>query len=203
MRLLATTLLLAVAHLCCGQSYTFVFLHKKVQTDSVSKEALAKLMEGHMANIERLAKEKKLLVAGPFDGGGGLFILNTTSKKEAEEWLSSDPGIKAKRWNVEILSYTPIIGSVCQVSEPYEMVTYHFARISLTQKSKTKKHRNEYDTALKSFLHGEEIVTHGMFSSSDQIVILKNHKGNKPVNSALIKQDEKKLWIAEGSFCEK
>ena len=203
MRLLATTLILAVAHLCCGQSYTFVFLHKKVQTDSTSKEALAKIMEGHMANIERLAKEKKLLAAGPFEGGGGLFILNTTSEKEAQEWLSTDPGIQAKRWVVEILPYTPIVGSVCPVSEPYEMVTYHFARLSLKEKSKAKKHRNEYDVALKSFFDGEEIVTHGTFGHHDQVIILKNHPGIKPINNARIKRDEKKLWIAKGSFCEK
>src|SRR5690606_40122705 len=87
MKFFSTIFLLIAVHLCSGQSYTFVFLHKKVQTDSISKDALAKLMEGHLANMGRLAQEKKLLAAGPFDGGGGIFILNTTSEKEAKEWL--------------------------------------------------------------------------------------------------------------------
>lgn len=51
-------------------------------------------MKGHMANINRLAKEGKLIVAGPFDGGG-VFILNTTSTDEARLWLNTDPGVQA------------------------------------------------------------------------------------------------------------
>ena len=33
-----------------------------------------KIMEGHLANINRLAKEGKLTAAGPLDEGGGIFI---------------------------------------------------------------------------------------------------------------------------------
>src|SRR5687768_2101005 len=88
------------------QTYTFVFLHKKDSAEVLPKEQVTKIMEGHMANIDRLAKEGKLLVAGPFDGGGGIFILKTTSVSEAKEWLSTDPGVQANRWNVEILPYT-------------------------------------------------------------------------------------------------
>jgi uncharacterized protein YciI len=79
------------------KSYTFVFLNKKADAEPLPKEQVDKIMEGHMANINRLAKEGKLVAAGPFDGGGGIFILNTTSINEANEWLSTDPGIQAKR----------------------------------------------------------------------------------------------------------
>src|SRR6186713_399170 len=101
------------------KQYTFVFLHKKENTE-LPKEQVDKIMEGHMANINRLAKEGKLLVAGPFEGGGGIFILNTTSSDEARQWLSTDPGIQANRWDVEVLPYKPRVGSVCLVKEPYE-----------------------------------------------------------------------------------
>lgn len=160
-------------------------------------------MEGHLANIGRLAEEKKLLAAGPFDGGGGIFILNTTSEREAKEWLSTDPGIQAKRWDVEMLSYTPIVGSVCPVTEPYEMATYHFARLSLKGKSKAKKARDAYDLAVKKFLEGKDIITHGRFGAGDEIVILKSNEGDKTIDDTVVNINEKTLWIAKGSFCEK
>ena len=108
------------------KTYSFVFLHKKSSVEPLPKEQLDKIMEGHMANIERLAKEGKLIVAGPFEGGGGIFILNTTSTDEAKQWLSTDPGIQANRWDIEILPYTPRVGAVCVAKEPYEMVSYRF-----------------------------------------------------------------------------
>ncbi len=78
-----TGLLLLIATLTSsyvfGQSssYSFVFLNKKADAVQLPKEEGEKLMAGHMANIERLAKEGKLIVAGPFEGGGGIFIFNT------------------------------------------------------------------------------------------------------------------------------
>src|SRR5690348_17249505 len=132
MRLLTFLLLLFSGMTCFGQgkTYTLVFLHKKTDAEKLPKEQVDKIMEGHMANINRLAKEGKLLAAGPFDGGGGIFILNTTSTEEAKQWLSTDPGVQANRWTVEILPYKPRVGSVCLVNEPYEMVSYEFIRFN-------------------------------------------------------------------------
>src|SRR5687768_17415336 len=85
---------------CYAQKqYSFVFLNKKPDAEKLPEEQSKKIMEGHMANINRLAKEGKLLAAGPFDGGGGIFILNTTSVEEGRQWLSTDPGVQANRWN--------------------------------------------------------------------------------------------------------
>ena len=64
----------------------FVFLNKRTDLPALPKEESDKLMEGHMANIERLAKEGKLVVAGPFEGGGGIFVLKTNSVEEAKSW---------------------------------------------------------------------------------------------------------------------
>src|SRR6478735_2054305 len=54
-----------------AQSLVFVFLHHKTDKAELPKEQVDKIMEGHMANIQKMAKEGKLLVAGPFEGGGG------------------------------------------------------------------------------------------------------------------------------------
>lgn len=63
---------------------------------------LQAVFDGHMNNIERLAEEGKLLVAGPFYGidrvpgsWRGLFVLNTVDTTEARAWVQSDPAVQA------------------------------------------------------------------------------------------------------------
>ena len=212
MRLLLLVLLLSSVTICFGQSktYSFVFLHKKSSAEQLAKEQLDKIMEGHMANIERLAKEGKLLVAGPFDGGGGIFILNTTSTDEARQWLSTDPGIQANRWDIEILPYTPRIGAVCIAKEPYEMVTYNFIRFvemstAIENAESILKQHHEFVLALKK---SGNLITEGIFEPRGSILILKGEmndnqfESDPAVQHGIISMESKKLWIAKGSFCE-
>src|SRR5689334_6907942 len=116
-RILSITLLV-VSFSCHAQKFTFVFLNKKPDAEKITADESKKIMEGHMANINKLASEGKLISAGPFEGGGGIFILNTTSIDEAKQWLSTDPGVQAKRWDIELLPYTPRIGSACSLNPP-------------------------------------------------------------------------------------
>jgi uncharacterized protein YciI len=54
------------------------------------------MFAGHFANMERLAGQKKLAVAGPLDGVDGLrglFILATTDLDEAKALVATDPVI--------------------------------------------------------------------------------------------------------------
>jgi uncharacterized protein YciI len=55
-----------------------------------------KMFQGHFANMERLAGEKKLAVAGPLDGVNGmrgLFVLATGDIEEAKALVATDPVI--------------------------------------------------------------------------------------------------------------
>lgn len=191
-----------------SKSYIFVFLHKKTNASEMAKDSVERLMKGHMANIERLAKEEKLLAAGPFEGGGGLFVLNTTSTNEATQWLKTDPGIQANRWDVEALVYTPQVGSICPVKEPYEMVTYDFIRFSETPDTRANELSEHQQLVKKEFEDGN-VVTSGEFKPSGSILILKNGlmqkflESSAAVQKGILKAETKKLWIAEGSFCEK
>lgn len=60
-------------------------------------EARAAMFAGHFANMERLAKEGKLAVAGPFlpsdSGWRGLFIFAVESVDEAKALTETDPVI--------------------------------------------------------------------------------------------------------------
>ena len=172
-------------------------------------------MQGHMDNINRLAKEGKLIVAGPFEGGGGIFILNTTSVEEATQWLSTDPGVQANRWNVEILHYTPRIGSACAVGEPYEMVTYNFIRFTPQVTKVTTGNYPEifqrHDDYIKNqFSATGNVIAEGTFGDHEGgILILKGElqkeiiEADPGVQEALLQFDIKKLWVAKGAFCEK
>lgn len=210
MRSLLVILLLLVFMTANAQSktYTFVFLHKKTDASPVAKDTIERLMKGHLANIERLAKEGKLLAAGPFEGGGGLFILNTASIEEASEWLKTDPGIQANRWDVEMLQYSPQIGSVCPAKEPYEMVTYDFIRFHKTSKA-GEQHLNQHRQLVDKESENGNVVTLANLQQSGNILIMKNDamakflEASPAVQHGVLKQETKKLWIAKGSFCEK
>ena len=59
-------------------------------------EARKQMFQGHFANINRLAAEKKLALAGPLDGKEGrrgIFVLATTDIEEAKKWVALDPVI--------------------------------------------------------------------------------------------------------------
>lgn len=62
----------------------------------ISFSVRAQIQREHMQYIQVLAQDNKLVLAGPFLKGGGLFILNTSSKEEASEWMEADPTIKSK-----------------------------------------------------------------------------------------------------------
>ncbi len=63
-----------------------------------SPEEARKLQAGHMANINRLAAEGKLVLAGPFADNGplrGIYIFDVATVAEAEALTRTDPAIQA------------------------------------------------------------------------------------------------------------
>ncbi len=63
------------------------------------------LQKAHLANINRLAALKKLIVAGPFGDDGslrGIFVFRVASLQEAQELSATDPMIKIGRLVLEL-----------------------------------------------------------------------------------------------------
>ena len=213
MKFFLPVLLLGVVMLGHTQSktFSFVFLNKKTSPQELPKEEVEKIMKGHMDNIDRLAKEGKLIAAGPFEGGGGIFILNTTSIDEAKQWLSTDPGVKANRWDIEVLTYTPRMGAVCAAKEPYEMVTYQFVRFLVNRNFATDnadRILQQHQQYLQSLKDNDSVITEGFFSDSGSILVVKGDlergllDADPAIKQGIVSVDIRKLWIAKGSFCE-
>lgn len=86
------------------KQYFFVMLTRGENRNQDSATA-ARLQQGHMDNINRLANEGKIMVAGPFGDNGnwrGIFIFDAATKEEVETYLNTDPAIKAGRLSYEI-----------------------------------------------------------------------------------------------------
>lgn len=196
------------------KDYMIVFLNKKSDLPKLSPEESKRLSDGHFANINRLASEKKLLAAGPFDGGGGIFVLNTTRTEDVLEWIGPDPGIKAERWDVEILNYRPRVGGICQQGDDAQMVEYTFVRydvlISKYSASDYPRILKEHNDYLATVAQGSEVVTEVSFGEREGgILVLRVEPAaglltNDPgIQKGLVEANVKKLYIAKGSFCEK
>ena len=79
------------------KQYVMAFL-KKGTVAITDKAKSGELMKGHMTNINKLAAEGKLVVAGPMmddTGLEGIFIFNVKTVAEAEALSLSDPAVKA------------------------------------------------------------------------------------------------------------
>ncbi len=97
----------------------YVFVMLKTGTNiSTDKEAKDKAFAGHMKNIQKMANEGKLAVAGPFEKGGnnrGIFILNVSTFEEAKALLEGDTAVKEKYLEPE---YTLWYGSAALMETP-------------------------------------------------------------------------------------
>lgn len=74
-----------------GMKQYYLVILKTGTSGITDKPTLDSLFRGHMKNIQKLASENHLVVAGPIGKNDknyrGIFVLNTASKEEAEKWF--------------------------------------------------------------------------------------------------------------------
>ncbi len=106
------------------KQYVFCILKTGTNTKATQEESAA-YFKGHMDNINRLAKEGKLAVAGPFMKNDknyrGIFVFNVVTVEEAKALVESDPAVTAKIFEYEL---TPWYASAAlmKVSEIHETI---------------------------------------------------------------------------------
>lgn len=90
---------------------TLVLL-KTGPTTALDDEARRAVFAGHFANMQRLAEERELLVAGPYATDKhdaalrGLFILDEATRAGAEALAATDPGVAAGVFALELHTLT-------------------------------------------------------------------------------------------------
>lgn len=105
------------------KKYVMAFLKAGPNRQQDSATA-ATLQQAHMANIQRLAGEGKLVLAGPFlDDGNlrGIYVFDVETVEEARALTATDPAVKAGRLEMEL---HPWYGSAAllKVNEIHEKV---------------------------------------------------------------------------------
>jgi len=90
------------------KSYVFVVL-KTGSAKIEDKAVLDSCFAGHFSNMQKLAEEKKLVVAGPLGKNDnnyrGLFIFDVATKEEAQELMKGDPTISMGIFEVEMYDW--------------------------------------------------------------------------------------------------
>jgi len=184
----------------------FVFLNSKPAKEKLSEVETADLMKLHLANIEKLVSEGKLIVAGPFDGGGGIFIFNTDKVSQTKEWLATDPAVRANRWDIEMFPVEFTKGGGCLAKEPYEMVTYNFIRVQLINPIANYKMNATEIAGWAKVNNQDSVIAVGRFPQKDGGIIVykgdSNPKWRENFSTDQVSLNQKRLWVARGSFCE-
>jgi len=94
------------------KQYFLVILRRGPAWTPEKTPETAKIFEGHMANIEAMAKTGKLVIAGPVDAPpedrtaiAGVFIFDVPDRAEVATLIANDPAIAIQRLVPEILPW--------------------------------------------------------------------------------------------------
>lgn len=94
------------------KSYFLVLLRRGPAWSPDETPESKKIFEGHMANINAMAKTGKLIIAGPMDAPAedrtaiaGLFLFEDASRADVDAMIANDPAIKIQRLVPEVLTW--------------------------------------------------------------------------------------------------
>lgn len=105
------------------KSYVLVILKTGPNDEKITdQEQRNELFRGHFANMSRLAKASKLVLAGPLmedKPKRGLLIFNVKTIEEAEALVKTDPAVQAGVFDYDMTKYYGS-AALMQISEIHE-----------------------------------------------------------------------------------
>ncbi|NJN26244.1 MAG: hypothetical protein HC819_09830 [Cyclobacteriaceae bacterium] len=96
------------------KKYYMVLLLANPDKERLDSAMVAQIQQAHLDNISRLAKEGKIVMAGPMGDNGnlrGIFVMDCRSQAEADSLVQTDPAISQKRLMAEIHPWWAAKGS--------------------------------------------------------------------------------------------
>lgn len=194
-------------------THYFLFLESNPGRPELPPAQVDSLQQAHLENIGKLAREGKLVVAGPFEGGGGIFILNTGNFEEAEKWVQTDPAVQAGRFKLELLPWKTRVGKPCLASPDAEMAKFSFIRYEPHQTKFNIRQApllfKAHDDYMKKVLEAHDVVTEGLFVPNDGGVLIVEGEPDRElimndpaVRDGILYPVFREIWLSRGSFCE-
>jgi uncharacterized protein YciI len=101
-------------------TYQLVLLHRAAGARPMGEREIQRLQEEHLAYLERLHGEHRLIIEGPLDSTGqlrGVMVLDVGSVEEAEAIMAEDAWVKAGRLEAEIHPWWTAKGIVQETDE--------------------------------------------------------------------------------------
>lgn len=191
------------------QKEFFVFLNTNPDKKEIPEDSVTALQKAHLANIGALYKKGLLTAAGPFQNGGGMFILLAPNLDSAQNILKTDPAISADRFRLEVLPLTFLHAKVCEIHDEDAMGAYQTLRLlpkdkkmpvdASSVKKMSKKARLKAAIAFNS---GGGIIIFEKGEVSDPEAF-ENELDPKTLRKlkANFEFEFKQLWTAEETFC--
>jgi uncharacterized protein YciI len=115
-------------------TYYWGFFVRGPNQEKLPEDEAERLQKGHIANLERLHAEGKLLMAGPLGEAGrlrGIVVLNVPSLDDVKACFKDDPFVKIGRMEMEAYKWFTTRGDIKEPRVPVKMEEY---RIGLLKK---------------------------------------------------------------------
>jgi uncharacterized protein YciI len=202
------------AHTQTDKKTYFVYLNTNPDREKLEKEVVEKLQNAHLANIDSLYETGDLMAAGPFNDGGGIFIMYANDEDQLLSTIKTDPAIAAGRYNIEFFEFELTSGNFCQYRDPVEMLSYKYLRFKPNKQSGEHESQSlEY--AIKGYMKSpytkQAVLFSGSFNDNGGVVVLRStYQGdliefieNHPyIEHGEHRCSQRELWLARGTFCD-
>ncbi|MCI0337290.1 MAG: YciI family protein [Acidobacteria bacterium] len=167
-------------------NYQFGILKRGPNSTAEKTPESQKIQEGHMANINKMARAGKLIAAGPMAGNGeirGIFIFKVASLEEAKSLAAEDPAVQSGRLVIELLNWHGPKGIGAKLQEEiktnpnpkYTMTRYFLALLKRGPKSsaattpETQKLQLDHLWNVRRMMDAKTFVAAGPFVSQGDL----------------------------------
>jgi uncharacterized protein YciI len=186
----------------------FVFLNTNPNRPELPEDSVQTLQKLHMENIISMASEGKLLLAGPFQGGGGLFLINAPDSATVWSYLNQDAAILAGRFIIEMYPFSQHWGSICDVPDDAPMKTYGFIRFRelmtdvIADNADQRQALGEAGILLFSGNFGSTHAGIMILQSTPDSLLQSIASAHPGVSNGHLNAEIRQLWMNEGVLCD-